>query len=100
MGIGLTEEERVSEEARKKGFETITFIVTCTMKRRWAAQFIGMLQYMQKLGSWGSSRDITFHADGDGDYRPRFQFVGEVPEPDEGREIGPTGSGNRFWDAG
>jgi hypothetical protein len=98
--MSLTEEERQSEEARRKGFEDVTFIVTCTMKRRWAAQFIGMLQYMQKLGSWGSSRDVSFHADGDGDYRPRFQFVGDLPEANEGREIGVRDSGKRHWDAG
>lgn len=96
----MTAEELLAEAVRKRDNETITFIVTCSMKRRWAAQFLGMLSYMQKLGSWGSSRDVSFFADGDGDYRPRFQFVGEVPEPNEGREVGNKDSGNRHWDAG
>ena len=53
--------------------ETIQFTIHCTMKRRWASQFIGMLKQMQHLGSIGSSRKVTFYADGDGDFRPKFE---------------------------
>ena len=53
--------------------ETIRFTVHCTMKRRWASQFIGMLKRMQHLGSIGSSRNVIFYADGDGDFRPQFE---------------------------
>lgn len=57
-------------------FEDVTFTVTCTMRRRWAKQFLGMLKWFQMLGSIGASRDITIYADGDGDFRPKF----EMPE--------------------
>ena len=52
----------------------ITFRITCTMNARWARQFLGMLKTMQRLGSWGSSRKIEFIADGDGDFRPKFEW--------------------------
>lgn len=34
----------------------------------------------QQLGSWGSSRDTTFFADGDGDFRPKITINGEKPK--------------------
>lgn len=34
----------------------------------------------QQLGSWGSSRDTTFFADGDGDFRPLITINGEKPK--------------------
>ncbi len=52
--------------------EVVTFTVVCTMRRRWARQFLHMLQTMQVLGSIGSSREVRFCSDGDGDYRPKF----------------------------
>lgn len=54
-------------------FEDVTFTVHCTMRRRWAKQFLGLLKWFQMLGSIGSSREITFYADGDGDFRPKFE---------------------------
>lgn len=65
-------------------WEEVTFTVTCTMKRRWASQFLGMLKRMQRLGGVGASRPITFFSDGDGDYRPKFEVSGNAPEPAEG----------------
>ena len=54
--------------------EEITFNVECTMNKRWARQFIGMLKRMQELGGVGSSREVKFFADGDGDFRPTFKI--------------------------
>ena len=54
--------------------EEVGFTVECKMNRRWARQFIGMLKRMQQLGAVGSSREVIFYSDGDGDYRPRFEF--------------------------
>jgi len=77
-------------------YEVITFTITCTMRRRWANQFWSMLQHMQRLGSIGSSRKITLFADGDGDFRPKF----ECSEPlDLVRPVDDQ-HGNTFWDAG
>lgn len=81
--------------------EIITFSIKCTMKRRWAKQFLGMLKYMQQLGSMGSSREVSFFADGDGDYRPRFVFSKEAPEPADGTCPNDLrDDGTRHWDAG
>jgi hypothetical protein len=94
------------EETRKLAHEVITFNVRCTMKRRWARQFLGMLEYMQRLGSWGSSRTVSFFADGDGDFRPKFEAYGiEITEPAPGLETKDSENrrpheGDRHWDAG
>ena len=77
--------------------EVITFTVTCTMKRRWAEQFIGMLDCMRRLGSMGSSRTVKFYADGDGDYRPRFRYLAPC-HPAQPRVVEPNG--DIFFDAG
>jgi hypothetical protein len=78
--------------------EVVTFTITCTMKRRWANQFWGMLTHMQRLGSWGSSRDVTFMADGDGDFRPKFDLSGTDLVAAEPLKTSP--SGNTYFDAG
>lgn len=44
------------------------------MNARWARQFLGMLKTMQQLGSQGSSREVILYADGDGDFRPKFEW--------------------------
>lgn len=79
--------------------DDVTFTVKVTMRARWVPHFMGMLSYMQRLGSMGSSRKVTFFADGDGDFRPRFQFSELDP-------MTPTASpmkdddGNHYYDAG
>lgn len=90
-----TEEEK---KIREKKHEVITFTVTCTMKRRWATQFLSMLKYMQKLGSWGSSREVALFADGDGDYRPKFVFDPELL-PEDAKPV-KENNGDRLYDAG
>lgn len=77
--------------------EDVTFTVTCTMHLRWAKQFLGMLEHMHYLGSVGSSRDVTFFSDGDGDYRPKF-LANINLEPALPLET--DRSGNTFFDAG
>lgn len=53
--------------------EDITFSIRCTMRKRWVPHFLGMLKMMQRLGSVGSSRVVAIYADGDGDFRPKFE---------------------------
>lgn len=60
--------------------ETETFTIKVTMQTRWIPHFIGMLNFMQKMGGWGSSREVTFFSDGDGDFRPKFEYDRELPE--------------------
>ncbi len=54
--------------------DDITLTVTVTMRPRWMRVFLGMLEHMQYLGGIGASRNLTFMADGDGDFRPKFKW--------------------------
>ena len=76
--------------------EEVTFTIKCTMRKRWAPQFVSMLQRMQYLGSIGSSRKTSIYADGDGDFRPEFEVDTEFPP------VAPVedDNGDTFFDAG
>lgn len=74
-----------------------TFTITCTMRARWVPHFLAMLKYMQQLGGQGSSRNVTLHADGDGDFRPKFQWADDLPA--DGKPILDC-DGDRTYDAG
>ena len=89
------------------------FTVKCEMPDRWVPHFLSMLEYMEHLGQVGSSRLLTFYADGDGDFHPQFHVVDTMPrmlemakllediEPKETRDMDPRFSdGDRFFDAG
>jgi hypothetical protein len=54
--------------------EETTIEIKVTMRTRWIPHFIGMLKTMEWLGSVGSSRVVGLYADGDGDFRPKFEF--------------------------
>lgn len=60
--------------------DIVEFNVKCTMRADWAATFISMLKRMQYLGAIGSSRYMAFYADGDGTFRPKFDFDVDVPD--------------------
>ncbi len=47
--------------------------IDCEMEERWIPTFLSMLRHMEYLGNVGSSRNIAFYADGDGDFRPKFK---------------------------
>jgi len=72
------------------------FTITVEMQERWIPHFMSMLKYMESLGRLGSSREVTFYSDGDGDFRPRFnaniEFETQKPIKDD--------NGNRTYDAG
>lgn len=59
--------------------DTKKFTIECEMKERWVPHFLAMLKYMQCLGSMGSSRMVSFYADGDGDFRPKFTWDSSLP---------------------
>lgn len=75
---------------------TSEFTIKVKMQDRWIPQFLSMLEYMQRLGSIGSSREITFYSDGDGDFRPTFKWdiESELAKP-----LNET-NGKRYYDAG
>ena len=74
------------------------FNIEVRMKSRWVPHFLGMLRYMQLLGGWGGSRLVSFVADGDGDFRPKFKWSDELPEPADPAST--DGNGNNTYDAG
>ncbi len=62
-------------------YETKEFTIKCKMNERWIPHFLGMLKRMEYLGNLGSSRWVGFYSDGDGDYRPKFEWDKGLPVP-------------------
>lgn len=59
--------------------------MTITLENVSQAQAIAlkkMFEYMEYLGKMGMSRNCTFFADGDGDFRPKvfFEYPEELPD--------------------
>ena len=52
----------------------VTFNVKVTMNERWVNDFCSMLSWMQSCGDIGHSSLVGFYADGDGDFRPKFEI--------------------------
>jgi hypothetical protein len=77
--------------------ENKTFTITCNMKDRWVPHFLATLKYMQHLGDVGSSRIVAFYADGDGDFRPKFEWDKELSS--DAKPVSDT-QGDRMYDAG
>ena len=50
------------------------FTIHCKMNERWIASFIKMLDSMAYCGSIGHSEYIGLYSDGDGDFRPTFNY--------------------------
>lgn len=72
------------------------FTIEVELQDRWIPHFLSMLKYMQQLGNMGGSRMISFYADGDGDFQPKFTPNIEFEEVKPVNDIG----GNRTYDAG
>lgn len=51
-----------------------TFNIKVTMKERWIDDFCSMLKQMESCGQLGHSALVAFYADGDGDFRPKFEI--------------------------
>lgn len=51
-----------------------TFNIRATMNERWINDFCSMLNYMQSCERIGHSSVVGFYSDGDGDFRPKFEF--------------------------
>lgn len=72
------------------------FTIDCQMEERWIPHFMSMLKRMEMLGNIGSSRTVGIYADGDGDFRPKFNanIEYDAVEPDG------ENNGNAVYDAG
>lgn len=67
------------------------------MNERWIPYFLGMLKYMEHLGNIGSSRKVSIYSDGDGDFRPKFDWeIKDIVKV----EYEEDKYGNRIYDAG
>lgn len=51
-----------------------TFSIDVQMPEEWIDPFLSMLKEMEDNGKAGRSRLIAFFSDGDGNFRPKFQF--------------------------
>ena len=88
------------KQVKHHGYDCTKFTITVTMKDRWIPYFLAMLKHMEQLGGWGSSRDVTFYSDGDGDFRPKFEFEEGLPFDVAAVAAVVDDSGNTYWDAG
>jgi hypothetical protein len=66
------------------------------MRERWVPHFMSMLKYMEQLGGLGGSRTVGIYSDGDGDFRPKFNFSMDTPVVKPKTDD----KGNRLYDAG
>lgn len=48
--------------------------IKATMSERWVDDFCSMLKWMESCGNLGHSSIVAFCSDGDGDFRPNFEF--------------------------
>ena len=55
--------------------EKTRFLIEIEMQDRWIPHFLSMLKHMEYLGGIGSSRMTHFFSDGDGDFRPKFNWT-------------------------
>ncbi len=77
--------------------KTTRFTIDCEMNSRWVPHFLAMLKYMQQLGSLGSTREVGFICDGDGDFRPKFNWDENLPS--DAKPVYDD-CGDRTYDAG
>lgn len=77
--------------------DKLSFSIQVTMKKRWIPHFLSMLSYMQFLGRIGSSRQVSFYSDGDGDFQPIFKWDETLPSNEKPIE---DSDGDRIYDAG
>lgn len=54
------------------------FTIKCVMDDKWVSPFLSMLKFMEHCGDVGQSRSVCILADGDGDFRPKFDTIGFI----------------------
>ena len=52
----------------------VEITIKAKMNERWVNDFLSMLKYMESCGNMGHSAVVGFYSDGDGDFRPKFEF--------------------------
>ena len=61
-------------DRRKIMSKEVEFNINVKMNERWVNDFCSMLNWMQSCGNMGHSSIVAFYSDGDGDFRPKFEF--------------------------
>ena len=62
------------KSVKKDEYGNVEFTIKCKMKERWVNQFCSLLKEMEDNGNAGHTSVLAFMADGDGDFRPKFDF--------------------------
>lgn len=62
----------LARKSDDKDEDQMTCTITCKMTREWMERFLRFLDVMQKDGIIGHSETLSFFADGDGTFRPKF----------------------------
>ena len=90
----------MSKPEIRNPMEEATISIQMTVNRRWIPEVVSMLRRMEQYGAAGMSRNISIMSDGDGDFRPKFVFLGV--EEELLQEIQPVRDedGNLTFDAG
>lgn len=70
------------------------FTIEVEMEERWIDYFMSMLNEIECLGKIGSSSSVSIFADGDGDFRPKFES--DV----EWEKVEPVDKNRNHYDAG
>jgi hypothetical protein len=85
----------VSPEERDDFLVSFTVDVE-NVSQRDARRIMGLLKTMQRLGSIGASREVAMFCDGDGCFRPKFDFSNKIytkgKYKGQGALFGPRGS--------
>ena len=56
----------------------VTFTITAKMEERWVNHFLNFLARMEIFGTIRHSELLAFYSDGEGDFRPEFNFSDNV----------------------
>lgn len=62
----------LTRKSDDKDEDQMSCTITCKMTREWMERFLRFLDVMQKDGIIGHSETLSFFADGDGTFRPKF----------------------------
>lgn len=65
----------------------ITMTVTMQVTVPQALALQAMFQHWNRLASMGSSRDVSFYVDGDGNFKPRCEVAFNEPVPELTEEL-------------
>lgn len=83
--------------------QKVNLTVTMNVTIPQALALKAMFEYWNQLGNWGSSREVAFYVDGDGNFQPKCEVTTDVELPeltDELRQLAITldDDGDRLYD--